>query len=79
MQLFFYDCVRNAQGDREIGIRDIGVFCREIIAQSLKKPKSSFTFTLLAQTPERLVHDCPSPAQIEKSLGRKRVESGIRV
>ena len=50
------------------------MFCREIIAQSFKEPKTSFAFTLFAQTPERLLHDCCGPAKIEKSLGCERVE-----
>jgi hypothetical protein len=78
MQLFFHDRLCNAQGGGELGIRDIGVLCREMIAQSLKKPQTSFTFTLLSQTPERLLHYRHRPAKVEKSLGRKRVERAIR-
>src|SRR3989442_898033 len=61
VQLFFYDRLRNAQSDGEVRIRDIGVLGREIIAQSLKKPKTSFTFTFFTQTPERLVHNRRRP------------------
>src|SRR5438128_2129437 len=77
VQLFFYDRLRNAQSDGEVRIRDIGVLGREMIAQSLKKPKTSFTFTFFTQTPERLVHNRRRPAKIEMSLGRKLVERRI--
>src|SRR5437667_8103857 len=78
MQLLFYDRLCNAQCDSEVSIRNIGVLSREIIAQSLKKPQTSFAFALLSQTPERLLHNCRSPAKIKKSLRRKRVERAIR-
>src|SRR5207253_6290096 len=62
----------------EDGIRDVSMFRREIISQCVKKPKTSFTFTLLLQTPERVLHDRRSPAKIEKPLGCKRVACASR-
>src|SRR6266487_943120 len=78
MQLFFYDRLPNAQRGGKFGIGDIGVLCRKLIAQSLKKPKTSFPFTLLSQTPKRLFHNCRGPTKIEQSFRRERVERAIR-
>src|ERR1041385_4224518 len=78
VQLFFYDCIWNAEARGKLSVRDVTVFGYEIIAQSFKEPQTSFTFTLLSQTSKRLLHDRCSPAKIEKPLRCKRVEHAGR-